>query len=54
MKAKSVGVLCEDYKNDKVTNTDIFEQAQQTIAVPSELNDRICGGRKFRLTPSAN
>jgi PhoH-like ATPase len=49
MKAKSVGVLCEDYKNDKVTNTDIFEQAQQTIAVPSELNDRICGGEEIPI-----
>ncbi len=44
MKAKSLGVKCEDYKNDKVKNIDIFAQAQQTFNVTSEINDGIYAG----------
>lgn len=35
MKAKSVGVLTEDYNSDKVTNMDIFDQEYRTIKTDS-------------------
>ena len=38
MKAKSIGVLAEDYENDKVENIDIFEEG---IKVFSGINDEL-------------
>ena len=44
MKAKAIGVPTEDYKNDKVTKVDIFEQAQQTFNVDSSVTERVYAG----------
>ncbi len=42
MKAKSIGLDVEDYINDKVTNVDIFDKAQETYEdVDPDLVDRI-------------
>ncbi|GHT33235.1 phosphate starvation protein PhoH [Bacteroidia bacterium] len=42
MKAKSIGILAEDYISDKVTNIDIFEKEQNTFEnIDSEVIDRI-------------
>ncbi|MBP5259286.1 MAG: PhoH family protein, partial [Paludibacteraceae bacterium] len=42
MKARSLGMLTEDYFNDKVTNTDIFNKEQETFdGIDSEIIDRI-------------
>lgn len=42
MKARAVGLLAEDYINDKVSNIDLFEKEQETILTSnSELIDRI-------------
>jgi len=42
MKAKSIGLDVEDYINDKVTNIDIFDKAQETYEdVDPDLVDRI-------------
>ncbi len=42
MKAKSLGLLAEDYINDKVTNFDIFEKSHETFdGVDAELIDRL-------------
>lgn len=49
MKAKAMGVLTEDYKNDKVKNTDIFEQAQQTFDVDSAIVDRVYAGNGLSI-----
>lgn len=42
MKARSIGLLCEDYINDKVLNVDIFEKANETFeGIDPTLIDRI-------------
>jgi PhoH-like ATPase len=41
MKARSIGILCEDYINDKVVNTDIFEKSNEVFEVAPEVIDRI-------------
>ena len=42
MKAKSLGLLAEDYINDKVTNIDIFDKAHETFeGIDAELIDRL-------------
>ena len=42
MKAKSLGLLAEDYINDKVTNIDIFDKEHETFeGINSELIDRL-------------
>lgn len=42
MKARSIGVLCEDYITDKVTNIDIFEKSNEVFeGVSSALIDKI-------------
>ncbi|WP_321479903.1 PhoH family protein [uncultured Bacteroides sp.] len=42
MKARSIGVLCEDYITDKVINVDVFEQSNETFdAISPTLIDRI-------------
>jgi len=42
MKAKSLGLLAEDYINDKVTNFDIFEKAHETFdGIDAELIDQL-------------
>lgn len=42
MKARSIGILCEDYITDKVVNIDIFEKSNEVFeGVPPELIDRI-------------
>ncbi len=42
MKAKSLGLLAEDYINDKVTNIDIFEKSHDSFeGVDAELIDRL-------------
>lgn len=44
MKAKALGIDCEDYKTDKVNNVDIFEQAQQEFDLPGDMVDRVFVG----------
>jgi PhoH-like ATPase len=42
MKARSIGILCEDYINDKVMNIDIFEKSNEVFEdIAPELIDRI-------------
>ena len=41
MKAKALGITTEDYRNDKVKNTDIFEQAQQEIDLAGDVVDKV-------------
>ena len=42
MKARSIGILCEDYITDKVLNTDIFEKSNETFeGIDPSLIDRI-------------
>lgn len=42
MKARSLGILAEDYINDKVTNIDIFDQGEVVIeGIEPDLIDRI-------------
>lgn len=42
MKARSIGLLCEDYINDKVVNIDIFEKSNETFdGIDPALIDRI-------------
>ncbi len=42
MKAKSLGLLAEDYINDKVTNVDIFEKSHETFdGIDAGLIDRL-------------
>ena len=42
MKARSIGLLCEDYITDKVTNVDIFEKSNEVFeGVDPALIDRI-------------
>lgn len=47
MKARSVGISCEDYITDKVINTDIFEQSNETFeGISPELIDRIYSSKE--------
>lgn len=42
MKARSLGITTEDYRNDKITSKDVFEKEQETFEnINSELIDRI-------------
>jgi PhoH-like ATPase len=42
MKARAVGLLAEDYFNDKITNKDIFDREQETFeGIDGELIDRM-------------
>lgn len=42
MKARSIGLLCEDYSNDKVVNADIFEKSNEVFeGIDPALIDRI-------------
>ena len=42
MKARSLGLLAEDYINDKVTNVDIFDKGEVTYEnIPADLVDKI-------------
>lgn len=46
MKARSIGLLCEDYINDKVANVDIFEKSNEVFeGVDPELIERIYSSR---------
>lgn len=47
MKARSIGVLCEDYITDKVVNIDIFEKSNEIFdGVSSELIDKIYSSKE--------
>ena len=47
MKARSIGLLCEDYINDKVTNVDIFEKSNEVFeGIDPALIDRIYSSRE--------
>lgn len=47
MKARSIGLLCEDYINDKVINTDIFEKSNEVFeGVNPALIDRIYSSKE--------
>lgn len=47
MKARSIGLLCEDYITDKVVNVDIFEKSNETFeGVAPEMIDRIYSTRE--------
>lgn len=47
MKARSIGVLCEDYINDKVINVDIFQKASEVFErVDPALIDRIYSSKE--------
>lgn len=41
MKAKALNIPVEDYENDKVTNVDIFDKAQEEIEVDADLIDKL-------------
>lgn len=47
MKARSIGLLCEDYITDKVANTDIFEKSNEVFdGISPELIDRIYSSKE--------
>ena len=47
MKARSIGILCEDYITDKVVNVDIFEKSNEVFEnVDPALIDRIYSSRE--------
>lgn len=47
MKARSIGLLCEDYITDKVINADIFEKSNETFeSVDPALIDRIYSSKE--------
>lgn len=46
MKARSIGLLCEDYINDKVINVDIFEKSNEMFEGSPELIDRIYSSKE--------
>ena len=33
MKARSIGLLCEDYITDKVVNVDVFEKSMKSLKI---------------------
>lgn len=45
MKARSIGLLCEDYITDKVVNVDVFEKSNESYDVSAELIDAIYSSR---------
>lgn len=46
MKARSLGIQCEDYITDKVANVDVFERSNEVFdGVPVDLIDRIYASR---------
>lgn len=47
MKARSIGILCEDYINDKVVNIDIFEKSNEVFeGIAPEVIDRIYSSKE--------
>lgn len=47
MKARSVGIICEDYINDKVVNVDIFEKSNEIFEnVDPEIIDKIYSSKE--------
>ncbi|NDV65783.1 PhoH family protein [Bacteroides sp. 224] len=47
MKARSVGIPCEDYINDKVINVDVFEKSNETFeGIDPALIDRIYSSKE--------
>ena len=47
MKARSIGILCEDYITDKVVNVDIFEKSNEVFEnIEPDLIDRIYSSRE--------
>ena len=40
MKARSIGILCEDYITDKVVNVDIFEKSNEGVENIEPESDR--------------
>ncbi len=47
MKARSIGIDCEDYINDKVTNIDIFEKTNEVYeGIPAEMIDKIYASKE--------
>ena len=40
MKARSIGLLCEDYITDKVVNVDIFEKSNEVFENVEPASDR--------------
>ena len=46
MKAKSVGLLAQDYKSDKVQNVEEFSKAAETVSCSSELISRMYESRE--------
>ena len=47
MKARSIGLLCEDYINDKVINVDIFEKSNEVFeGIDPALIDRIYSSKE--------
>lgn len=47
MKARSIGLLCEDYITDKVLNTDIFEKSNEVFeGIDPSLIDRIYSSKE--------
>ena len=47
MKARSIGLLCEDYINDKVVNTDIFDKSNEVFEdIEPTLIDRIYSSKE--------
>ncbi|MDR3119064.1 MAG: PhoH family protein [Mediterranea sp.] len=47
MKARSIGILCEDYINDKVLNVDIFEKSNEVFEdIAPALIDRIYSSKE--------
>ena len=47
MKARSIGILCEDYITDKVLNTDVFEKSNETFEnIDPALIDRLYSSRE--------
>ena len=47
MKARSIGLLCEDYITDKVVNVDIFDKSNEVYeGIAPELIDRIYSSRE--------
>lgn len=46
MKAKAVGIIAQDYKNEKVTNIDLFEKAHAEFFIgDADIIDRIYAGK---------
>ena len=47
MKARSIGILCEDYITDKVLNTDVFEKSNETYEnIEPTLIDKLYSSRE--------